>query len=177
MTRIITPEINKKVKKEYSIRFFSIFFFMLSSVLCIFIIFTLSSYVLLTNYEQIYQTKLENTNGEIVVQNKNFIDRVSKLFTLTHKVPQINSISYFSIFEEIEGYTNNQVVISAFEIYSEEQEKKITIRGVAESREALLVFDSNIKSSKKFKDFEIPLDVLAKQRDISFNITFTYYEN
>lgn len=177
MTRIITPEINKKVKKEYTLRFFSVLFFVLTVVMCVHILLALSSYVLLSSYEKIYQQELGATDSEVVKQNEEFFVRSTKLYELAKQVPDISRTSAFDIFEKIQDYKTNQIAITVFETYVENKETKITLRGMADSREALLAFNDRMRSESSFVDFNIPLETLTKQRDIAFDVTFTYYEN
>lgn len=176
MTRIITPETNVGLKKEYTIRFFTLLFFVLTLVICTHIILGISSYFLLTNYEEIYKNNLNNANTEIVQQNKYVIEQNTLLSGLIKKIPNTAPTSSFEAYETIKKYAGADVLISAYEFFPEGKETKITIRGTSISRDALISFENLMRKDPQFKDFKIPLETLTKQKDIAFNATFTYYE-
>lgn len=178
MTRIITPELNKKLKKEYTLRFFIILFFSIAIVFLIHIAFAASSYLLLSSYENLYQDKLAKDNNDIFKQNKEFISSVNMLDTLSNQL-EFNReyVSPINTFDTIRQYAGSSILIKAFEMYEDKKEIKITMRAIAKTREDLLVFDSKMKTNTTFSDFIIPIDTFAKQKDIPFDVTFTYYEN
>lgn len=177
MTRLITLELNKKLKKEYRLRFLSTLFFSLGLVFFIHMILALSSYILLNMYEKIYQKSLQADNGEALKQYEDFVARTSNIITLSKKIPKQATVSATDIFEKIQTHGSNQISFNVFELQIAEDKKNITIRGAATTRDALIEFNDKMKTENAFSDFAIPLETLTKQRDISFEVTFTYNEN
>lgn len=178
MSRIIPNELNKKIRREYRLRFFSVLFFTLAIIIFINIFLVSSSYLLLFLYERAYtQNNSLKTNEEVVKIKEQFILKVLQVDALARKIPsQANGVKINSI-DTLFSYINTGIDIQAVEIVSSSQDSKITLRGTAATRDALLQFQDKINKNPSFKDFSIPIDLLAKQKDISFNVTFTYHEN
>ena len=144
MSRIISPELNKKLRIEYKLRFFTLLFFLISIAILINIALVASSYVLLYMYEKTYTEPVSPKKIEEISMNEEFTKKVSQVHALGQKV----------IFDT-----------------------KITLRGIAYTRDSLIEFENKIKQDTSFKDFSIPIDAFTKQKDISFSVTFTYHEN
>ena len=53
--------------------------------------------------------------------------------------------------------------------------KKIIIGGIANDREALLLFRKSLESSENFKDIELPISNFVKGRDIDFTFDLNAY--
>jgi hypothetical protein len=89
MTRIISLELNKKLRKEYRLRFFSLFFFMISIVSLVNIAMMISPYVLLSMYEDIYtnEKSSENKKMEILKDNERLDLKISQVHALSQKIP------------------------------------------------------------------------------------------
>lgn len=176
MTRIITPELNKKLKKEYTFRFLTILFFSISIVFLVHVAFAASSYMLLSSYENLYQSKLAD-NNDILRQNEEFIAKIDMLdiFSKQFKFDQLTDSSMV-VFDAVQGSAGEGILINVFELYKDKDKIKITLRGLANTREDLVAFDTQIRSDDSFSDFLIPIDAFTKQTDINFDVTFTYNE-
>jgi hypothetical protein len=57
------------------------------------------------------------------------------------------------------------------------KESTIVLRATASNREDVLAFEKKLKADPVFKDFSVPIESLARQKDISIQVTFPYYEN
>lgn len=178
MTRIILEELNKKLKKEYKLRFFSVLFFTMTIVLLINISLISSSYLLLSSYEKSYTSDSSYLENEQKLKTREELNQKTfQVYTLIEKIPQKTSAIDAKILELVFGYAENLIKLESIELLSEDTSVKISVRGTSLTREDLLQFQEVIKKDSRFTDFNIPVETLAKQTDVSFNVTFIYYEN
>jgi len=84
---------------------------------------------------------------------------------------------YVDVTRLITEYGSDFVVFDAIELAGSNQEVLITIRGQSDTRGNLLAFEKRILSDNRFEDFKLPIGVLTKQENLSFNVTFKYHEN
>lgn len=174
MTRLIPDEINKDLKKEYKFRFFTTVCFMLSLMIIINLAFVSSSYLLLYLYEKAYVTNGSGSNNESIKLYEQITQKIEELYVLSGKINQVNQKSDLHLVENLFINPPRGISIQALEMTSDSQ---MTIRGIADTREDILVFQNIMKQNPVFKDFSIPIESLARQKDIAFNVTLTYYEN
>lgn len=175
MSKIISPELNKKIRKEYTLRFFTLLFFFISSSIIISIIFVSSSYLILSMYEKTYLEPVSSKKLEEISVNNEFTKKLSALHMLSQKVIFDTNIPLL-VTQKLFEYASGVVEINSFEIKPDVSTAKITLRGVSPTRDALIQFENRIKQDASFTDFSIPIDTFAKQKDISFAVTFAYHE-
>lgn len=178
MPRIISKELNNKLRQEYRLRFFALLFITLFAVIIINILLVSSSYLLLTLYEKAYTTSDSfKRNDELSQINKNFNTKLAQVYSLTKKIPVQSNDLAIKVSTILFEYANKGIDLNAIEIVQTTNVSNITLRGVALTREDALLFQDKIKQDVRFKDFSIPIESLTKQRDISLNANFTYHEN
>ena len=173
MTRIIPEELNKILKKEYKLRFFTLLFFLIAFAICANVIFVSSSYLLLHLYEKAYATNISN-NSETLKLNEELEKKITNLHALSRKIDASKKSSSVQVVDTLFSYTKTGVSIQAVEIL---EDSKITIRGVADTRQDLISLQNSLQKTAMFKDFSVPVESLARQKEVAFNVTFTYYEN
>lgn len=178
MSRIITDESNKKLHREYRLRFLSMLFFILTGVIVINVLLISTSYLLLTLYERAYTTESSSErDNEVSKMNQEFALKVTQVHALSQKIPSQTGTVNMNVAHLLFGYVREGIGIQAIEILPTDDVSNITLRGTATTRDVLLQFQNAIKQNPSFQDFSIPIESLAKQKDISFNVTFTYHEN
>ncbi len=177
MLRIITKESNKKIKREYRARFAIKFMWSMILVLVVVAVFVFPSYVLLHYYQNAH------TDSTVVRQQESvqkISDQYNELLQKTYKFSQqavLKKSSHMQVADLIFGYAQSGLVFDAIELESEDDGIiLVTLRGRSSSREALLAFESGIKSNPNFEGFEIPIDSLRMQNNIPINLTFAYHE-
>lgn len=174
MTRIIPEEANKVLKKEYTLRFFSVLFFALFVVICLSLAFVSSTYLLLYLYEKAYVTNNSNAKNETTQLYQQVTQKTEDLYLLSSKITVDKKMSAVDVAQKIFENRGEGITIQSIEMLSD---SKITLRGVANTRDDILSFQNRMQQNPMFKDFSIPVESLARQKDVSFNLTFTYYEN
>ncbi len=174
MTRILPPEINKKLKKEYFLRFTSVFFLLIGIIIFINISLVSSSYLLLYLYEKAYVENIKTTNNEESIKKREELNKkIDSLYYLSKAYSEKTELDQLKISSKIFELANKGIQIESIEII----DSTITLRGRADTRDNMLLFQNKMKEEKIFENFDVPIEVLAKQKDISFNINFIYVKN
>ena len=78
------------------------------------------------------------------------------------------------LLEELDKNQVSGVIFTGLEAKS--FQKEITLKGIAEKREDLLVFRENLTKSEFFTDVEIPTKILEKAEEVPFIVTFKIKE-
>ena len=177
MPRIITTKANAFLRREYKLRFFSVFFFGVSIILTIHVSLALSSYMLLSAYENTHTNQNDEEQVSANQKREDFITILNETESLSEKIILKNQNSYSDIFESINTFKPASVELNVFEVFFDKEETQITLRGIAQTRQGLVDFGENMKRNNSFRDFVIPFETLTRQNDLPFDITFTYYEN
>ncbi len=139
----------------------------------------ISSYVLLSLYENIYinEKSSESKKIDLVKDNENLDLKISQVHALSQKIPLKINLIDTNVAKDIINYAGQDVSIDSIEISPDQGVSKVTIRGLALTRDSLLRFQEVIKKDPSIKDFVIPIETITKQKDIVFNVTFTHNEN
>lgn len=177
MPRITTPKSNTFLRREYKLRFFSVFFMGIAIILAVHVSLALSSYMLLSAYEKTYSNQDDEDQIKANQKREQFVTFLDEAESLSTHIISEQQDSYSEIFETINMSKPDTVELNVFEIFFEEEGTQITLRGVAQTRQGLVDFGENMKRKPSFRDFVIPFETLTRQSDLPFDITFTYYEN
>lgn len=173
MPRIISDTHNKKIKLEYKLRFFSVLFFWLGIALFLNLIFISSSYLFLVLYEKAYALA-PSTNEETTQKNNEVKNSLNQVHALSQKIVTDPDTPFVEMTNRLLEYAGTEVALASIEIT---KDSTITLRATALNREDVLSFEKKLKADPAFKDFSVPIESLARQKDISIQVTFTYYEN
>lgn len=176
MPRISTIKSNKKLRREYKLRFLTATFLVATCSLLLILLSILPSYTLLNFYERSYK------NSEVTAEQKNiqkvnqdYDERLNAVLELSKKV-NLEESAHLKVINEITGYAESSITFNAIELLTKEENIEITLRGQSVSREALLAFESKMNNDSNYIGFKIPIEALTKQSDISFNVSFKYNE-
>jgi hypothetical protein len=175
MPRIITQESNKRLRREYRLRFLTALFAVVGTVGVVTAALMLPSYVLLSSYRDAYARPVQEGSREIERLNEEYTDRLSETHELSSRVTYGDS-AYSDVMDTLFLYADGLVVIDAIELGRSGDQITVSLRGSSASREGLLAFEERVLANTRFKGFSLPIETLAKQSDISFNVTFTYNE-
>lgn len=176
MPRISTEKSNRRLRREYKLRFLTtcLFGIIISGILVLLAI--LPSYTLLNFYEKSYQNSETSTEQKNVqTMNQEYNQKLDSVYELSQNVNTKKTL-HINAIKKINEYSNGSIIFNAVEILNEENGVGITLRGQSVNREALLSFENKIQSDSNFSGFKIPIEALTKQTNISFNVSFKYYE-
>ena len=174
MINLLPVEEKKKLHRDYALRLFSVTLGVVSVSAIIGIVTLLPSYFISDLEKRAAVEEIErirSINGE---DGQEDIMKVLKEAQLKLKIlsPEYEKVSVRTVFDTAIGYKPKTVTLTGL-VYQEEDEGKIriTINGVADNREDLLVFSQDLKRDALFDDVELPVSNLAKDRDLSFTLT------
>lgn len=76
------------------------------------------------------------------------------------------------VIENLINHKGSDIALSDISFSKNQDGLNISISGVALTRDGLLNFVKNLKSADSFKNVDLPVATLAKDKNISFNIAF-----
>ena len=176
MPRIITPESNKKLKREYRLRFAIALFWAASAAVGFAVVLLIPSYALLDSYETAYATaKTGGQQEQLQRLNEEYASKLEDVHRLSQKIVRTKP-AHSQALDLLFAYAADGIVLSAVELDEEAEGVAVSVRGVASTRSALLALEGKMQRDSRFSGFELPIEVLTKQSDIVFNVTFAYHE-
>ena len=179
MFNLLPNQSKKIILKDYLVRRYSIIFMIIVFVQVWFVVLLLPS--LVTSYfkekDLSYQVELikeSDVSKDASVISDLIISTNTKLsfYENDFSYPQI-----IPILENLLSYKSSLVKFTDF-MYeaSSNSSAKISIRGNASTRDSLVSFVQKIEESGLFKEVDLPISNLAKDRNIDFAINL-YFEN
>lgn len=175
MINLIPIEEKKKNRKDFYYRFFVIFFTMLIFSVLVLIIAILPTYFI--SYEKKISTnkRLEIQKSEIIPE----IDQKARVITknldtklnLLEKARQNKYVFSEKVINEILSKKTSSIKINRI-FYENDALKgrKISITGIAQNREQLLLFRKALENDVFFKDVDLPISNFIKGQNIQFNL-------
>lgn len=175
MANLITDKQKKAIKSEYTLRLISVIFFMISILGIFLLAYVIPYYISITEKDALVAEKFTSV---LNIENKeNVGESVDKIMAQTN-----------AEMKAIEVYSKNSAVASANLvriIQAKNLDIQITrlsfgrvgagtgqflINGFSGSREGLVLFLDNLKSSSNFISVDSPISDLAKNTNIAFTI-------
>jgi len=177
MVNLLPQELQLQVRREYRLRFFTVslalFIFTMVIGVAALVPYAFSfgfNYFSLTGEQGTTDGVLSDADKDMVAQSESFM---SVLVMLDPK--KIKDATLFSdLVALLTSEKPSEVVLTAF-IFSKDGEtrKKLTVSGVSNSREALVVFSKKLSENKIFSSVDLPISNLSKKTNIDFSITLT----
>lgn len=173
---LIPTDLRKSLRHEYHMRTGVVLLFMLSIASVIGIVSLLPSFVYITSEKTSGERSLsslrdvnkEKTGAESIGELKKQADTLA-LFNDQSK----SKISYSSIIESILGVRGAVELNSLSVSRTGTTTTVIVLRGIAPSRDSLVVFKGRLESAMSGNKVDLPVSALAKSKDIQFSITVT----
>lgn len=173
MINLIPPHARKQVKFEYWVRVVSVWVLLIATALLIVGFLLVPSYVLIQSQlaasERQYQEAVAGgasyaeLEEEVAIANKNAAKLLSGGSTLL----------FTSILDELELVTDDTITLTSIDLKRTESNtvESMSVRGVADSRIDLVAYRDAIEAHNFFTSAELPIENLAKDKDVPFNIT------
>lgn len=176
MINLIPKEEKKKMVIEFYFRLAILFVFMMDFCILVAFFSLLPSYFISSIKNSLISTRLENQKLEPLPLS------VKDSFFLLKEID--NKIIFVEKFEENKFLLSVKVInaillnkrpdIKITQILYENKginEKKISITGIAPSREVLLLFREALENSSTFKNVNLPISNFIKGSNINFNLS------
>lgn len=127
------------------------------------------SYKILDNFFDV----VNNTSFLMQTQVENPIE-VKKVNRRINNVEDIQSRSFtwIGVFDAISHNMPRDIYIESLEI--DKQKNKVSMQGIALTRQSLVYLKENLENSSQFTDMKFPLENILKKKDIHFDITFKF---
>lgn len=175
MINLIPIEEKKEIKKDFFYRFLVVALIMLTFWILIFLVSILPAYLISLEKKVSISKKLEIQKNEIMPE----IDQKAQValkelntrLLLLEKSRKNNYIFSQKVINEI--ISKKVLGIKINKIYYENNslgEKKISINGIAQNREQLLLFRQAFEDSDSFQNINLPISNFVKGKDIQFNL-------
>lgn len=173
MINLLPPNYKKELKQRENqkliiILLFLLFLFLVYLILILLILrFYIKDHVNLmketmaTEERKIQNQEIKDFKNKIDLSNKNIL----KLNQFYNKKESLNYI-----LEKTFKNIPKGIVLNSFSWTKENSQ--IIISGVAQTREAYLELQNNLKSNDDFFDFVFPIEIWAKKTNIDFTIIF-----
>lgn len=176
MINLIPTEEQKSVTKGFYFRLFAVFLFLFSFCMFVALVTLVPSYFLVDNKEKIAQMKLEIQKNELMPQLDQ--DTLTLIKDIDNKLSIIENSkkNKFLVSERV----INQIIASKMSdikitrISFEKNatlEKKISIYGIAPSRERLLLFRKSLEENSAFSSVDLPVSNFIKGSNIQFYLS------
>jgi len=173
MANLITEKQKKNIRTDYILRLCAVSLFV-GSLLGVFFLAYVLPYCLSVSKKEV---KVQELFGQIInAENKeNIGESVSRAILQTTE--QLKAVELFSkkpiwpsaIFERVLLGKNQSIKITKLSFtVLEKNQGLITVSGVANDREGLVVFIDDLKIKSGFADVNTPVSDFAKDKDISF---------
>ena len=167
ITLNIIPEEKKKELKMIS------FYLMVKNIIYLILTVVIVVATLLLSTKIILQNQFNNTVGQnyLTSSPSSFISNEIKKFKQELKESkdiQKNFIPWSHLIINLEKLSNDGIKFNLIEISQED--KEMSIRGTAKTRNNLINLEEKIKESGLFEQFEIPKSVLFQKENINFSI-------
>lgn len=173
MINLIPPSARRAVTQEYWMRVSVVGMLLVSTVLMVMIALCIPAYLLLTSQLAAYQSQLDS--AQVVEDDykklQQSIKDANQLAAHLSTFTNVDSLTDLTrILDEIAGVGVDLQYFELARTTSLEPVQTISISGVADSRGDLAALSENIAAHPRFKEAVIPIEALAKDRDISFSL-------
>jgi hypothetical protein len=172
MINLIPPSAQTEVRKEYWLRVATVWLFLCGSALLILVVLNIPLHVLVGSQLDAFSNEYAQANleSELFKGSEEAVKKandVAQLLSNTHDEP-----TFSKIIEEIESLSGSDIRILDVTLTRKGALlEPIVVRGSAASRLALTEFQDALEAHPLFKQAELPLSNLARDKDIVFTIT------
>ena len=172
MINLLPPTARKHVTREYWLRVSIVWLALLLVVIIIIAVLQIPSYYLIRSQLSAYQTEYDNAKS----QQEDFSDAETEVKTANelakHAYNADIPLTASEVITTIKELAGAEVQLLQFTITNENNSaNEIDIRGVASTRVALADFSKALIDHKYFSEANVPIENLANDQDLNFEIT------
>ena len=176
MFKLLTEEGRDKVRREYRTRRTILMLLALILVLVVGVIGLLPSYILsnIREKEALERVRvLSNANivGENGVELQTWLLETNR--RLKALSPALDTDRPSNFVDKVLEQKVTGIKITGFSWMKVKDKTTLSVSGVAEDRQRLVMFENKISSSGHFSSVTLPISDLAKDRNITFQIKFS----
>lgn len=176
MINLLPTSAIKRIITEYRIRLATTALFMLGVIIFIALVLLTPSYFLASHKKSVVESDLSSpgkSNSESAQEQKKLEDMIreseSVLGLLGGGGKQITPSD--AVIAKIVGYKTNSITLNAIFYEAQDTGGYISLKGVATSRQSLIMFADSLKKDITFTNVNLPISGLVKDSNIDFTIT------
>lgn len=170
---LMPPEIRSNAKNEtINYRLSSILNYFLLFAIIILIIYTLAwgkLHLDLLNANSLYSNLLQNQTSSAQKALETEINQFNNKISIIKSIPFISSIKPGYI-EKVVSFADQNITLKEVTI---DINQAIKIKGLAKSRNDLIIFKDKLNSSDLLSPINLPINVLEKKENVDFELTST----
>mgnify|MGYP003474449490 FL=1 len=174
MYKLLTPEETNKVKKEYSLRRFSVTLALLSAVAMFMIVTLVPALIFTIKKKESALFTLSAVDKPLRLTNKESLERwvERKKFELGALTPDVWPDTPYIYFKKIIEKKTSSITIGSFSFSrGNNGNKTLRVVGTALNRKELLAFQSALSESGDWTQVDLPLSTIAREADIPFEMS------
>jgi hypothetical protein len=179
MINLIPNEEKKKIRRDFHFRFITVSFIMISICILVAVISILPSYFISNLRKNLANSKLEAQKNEQIPpldqKAMNEIDELRKKIILIENSGKNQFSVTEEIFKRIISKKMSDININQihYEVDPISKNKKMSINGIAPSRERLLLFRQTLEEDPYFTQVDLPISNFIKGSNIRFYLSLT----
>lgn len=174
MFNLLPDSLKDQIKSDYKLRRLTVFLIILISVQTIVFILLVPSWLISYYKENALIFRLEKTSHSELSYDANEIK--NKIKVINNEVNLLNTALEYPKLSPLIDYIltkrNPSIKLESF-TYNGGKTWTLTVQGISATRESLVAMVDNLKQSGLFKNVDLPVSNLAKNKNIDFSITMT----
>lgn len=171
MLTFLFDQYKSTVLKQYRLRLYTIYLGLGSVLIIVGIALTIPTYVLLTSKfkaAELEKSVAEKTIDEDALKLDKDIQALRNKITLIETSDE--ELPIILVLEKLLSKRDNQIAVVSISLIRQNEIGKITLGGIASTREALVALEKSLKAEPMFSKVDLPVGSLAKNKDIPFSI-------
>ena len=175
MINLIPAEEKKEIRKDFYFRFLTVFFVTLSFLVVILLIATLPAYFVSLEKKVSTEERLDKQKNEVMPEmDQQAVISIKDLDTKLSLLAEARKNQYIfsqKVINEIVSQRVPGIKITRFGYENDPVDgREVSITGLAQNREQLLLFRQALESDGFFKKVDLPISNFVKGSDIEFNL-------
>jgi hypothetical protein len=172
MFTLLPQQQKKSLFRQYRTRLSIVFLVFIASFFLVSTILLLPSYVYLSFSKSTLDEQVVSLEKKIKDKSNKGIMTILGGIQSNLALIKPDETEVASVIKKVTDDMNSDISISSFSYtFSANNNSSLTFKGVAKTRSALIDFSKELKKELLFSGVDLPISNLAKENDISFNIT------
>lgn len=171
MLRLLLEKERKLIKSEYAFRFSSILLLSLSAVVIFWIISMTPTFVTVFFEQKLLKEQVQDVESVELLNEKNSLTEGFSDFRDKLNILDVSEYNPTDLIREVTKYQIRSISLSNITFDTKNGKKVIGLQGVANNRESLSEFASELEKSDLFVKVDLPFSNFTKDIDIPFVLT------
>lgn len=175
MANLLPEEYQKETRRRYEVRLIILYLFFLATTGLITAVF-LTPTILAINGETRSLLKQKDSLEKETPELKNLAEMelaASQLKKNLSALKKTDTALFMEAISRVIKGKNQRIKVQSMSYRNKEGEIEVALRGEAATRESLIDFVKTIENTETFSKVNLPVSDLAKDKDVSFSITFS----